>query len=491
MDDSIYERIGVRSFINCCGTRTIHGGTLMWPGVKEAMMAAADGFVNMDELMEGVGRRLGELTGAEWGMVASGGAAALCHATAACVAGADPEVMLRLPDTRGLKDRVVMLKGGRFTYDHAIRTVGVEIVEVGDEGELVRALDERVVMVALLGTHDPEASVRLEAVVSHTGQRGIPVLVDAASEHLKRPNPYLSRGATMVSYSGGKYLRGPQASGLLLGEEKWVRMAWLNAAPHHAIGRAMKVGKEEVMGVLAAVEYWADGRDHAGERAQWRTDLQVISECVTALDGVETEILEPADLENGVPKMEIRWGAYAGEISGLALREQLLEGTPRIVLDDRWATDASVLIAPFSLQPGEAAIVGERIREALEQAPERREKANESPVPVAGTWTVEIGFVMGTSTHQVTLEQAGETLRGTHQTRFHSNPLIGCVRGDQVDFSSLHPYEGTHLAYRFVGCVDGDEMEGTVELGSEGQSAPGPLNRREYGKGQWRAKRVG
>ena len=304
-----YSDIGVRPFINCCGTRTIHSGTLMLPCVREAMMEASKAFVNMDELMEGVGRRLGELTGAEWGMVASGGAAALCHATAACVAGADPEVMLRLPDTRGLKDRVVMLKGGRFTYDHAIRTVGVEVVEVGDEGELVRALDGRVVMVALLGTHEPEASVRLEAVVSHTGQRGIPVLVDAASEHLKRPNPYLSRGATMVSYSGGKYLRGPQASGLLLGEEKWVRMAWLNAAPHHAIGRAMKVGKEEVMGVLAAVEYWADGRDHAGERAQWRTDLQVISECVTALDGVETEILEPADLENGVPKMEIRWGA--------------------------------------------------------------------------------------------------------------------------------------------------------------------------------------
>ena len=189
-----YSQIGVRSFINCCGTRTIHGGTLMLPQVREAMMAASHFFVNMDELMAGVGERLATLTGAEWGMVAAGAAACLCHATAACVTGGDPELMFRLPDTSGMKREVVMPRESRFTYDHAIRSVGVTIVEVDNLGEMDAVLNrERVGMVALLGTW--EADMTLEAIVEMAPPRGIPVLVDAASEHLQFPEQYTSRGA--------------------------------------------------------------------------------------------------------------------------------------------------------------------------------------------------------------------------------------------------------------------------------------------------------
>lgn len=489
-DFNPYDRIGVRTFINCCGTRTIHGGSLMLPDVKRAMEAAANHFVNIDELMEGVGRRLAELTDAEWGIVTSGAAAALCHATAACVAGADPEKILRLPNTAGMKNRVVMLKDGRFTYDHAIRMVGVEILEVEACDDLSKALDERVAMVALLGAREAQEAGRLKEISAATRPLGIPILVDAASEHLRRPNPYLTRGATMVAYSGGKYLRGPQCSGLLLGEKAWVQAAWVNSAPHHTFGRAMKVGKEEIMGLLTAVEYWDSARDHEAERAQWETDLAVIAQEVTQIPTVIAEVRRSEGSPAPAPRLEVHWDRDRVGWTGLALRDRLLEGNPRIMLDDRGATDTSVFILPFSLQPGEAEVVGSSIRQALADVPGNRRKAPLSPsVRVEGTWDLEIQYLRGTSRHTLVFEQRAHELTGLHRTSFHENCISGCVQGAEVTFSSLHRFEGTHLSYLFTGTVDRDLMEGTVELGSTGQEALGPLNQREYGKGQWRARR--
>jgi L-seryl-tRNA(Ser) seleniumtransferase len=489
--DNPYTRIGVRSFINCCGTRTIHGGTLMLPEVKQVMVAASNYFVNIDELMEGVGERLAELTGAEWGIVTSGAAAALYCATAVCVAGSDPEKMLRFPNTAGLKDRVIMLKGGRFAYDHAIRMVGVQIIEVETREELLKRLDKRVTMVALLGTHlaRAESALRLEDIVELTRPLGIPVLVDAASEHLKHPNPYLTRGATMVAYSGGKYLRGPQCSGLLLGEKTWVKAAWVNAAPHHTLGRAMKTGKEEIMGLLAAVEYWATERDHEAERRRWEGDLGEIAKEVTHVATVTTEVLEPETPTAPVPRLAIRWDGDHIGLTGLELRDRLLEGEPRIMLDDRGATDTLVFILPFSLQPGEPRVVGSRIREVLEAAPKGRREARPPAVQVEGSWNLEIQYVKGTSNHRLSLKQRGHELTGLHHTVFYENPLSGQVAGNGITFSSLHKFQGTHISYQFIGTVDRDVMGGTVELGQSGQSAHGPLNQQEFGKGTWQARR--
>jgi L-seryl-tRNA(Ser) seleniumtransferase len=489
--DNPYTRIGLRSFINCCGTRTIHGGTLMIPEVKQAMVEASNYFVNIDELMEAVGRRLAELTGAEWGIVTSGAAAALYSATAACVAGTDPEKMLSLPNTAGLKDRVIMLKGGRFAYDHAIRMVGVEIIEVETREELLERLDEQVAMVALLGTHlaRAESALRLEDIVEVTQPVGVPILMDAASEHLKHPNPYLTRGATMVAYSGGKYLRGPQCSGLLLGEKEWVKAAWINAAPHHTLGRAMKTGKEEIMGLLAAVEYWATERDREAETKRWESDLVEIAEEVTHLSTVTTEFLQPETPNAPVPRLAIRWDGDRIGLTGLELRDRLLEGEPRIMLDDRGATDTSIFILPFSLEPGEAKVVGSRIREVLEGAPKPRKEAVLEPVQVEGPWDLEIKYAKGTSSHSVVLKQRAQELSGLHRTLFHENALSGQVVENRITFSSLHKFEGTHISYRFTGSVDRDVMGGTVEVGQAGQSAHGPLNQQEFGKGTWQARR--
>jgi len=488
-EENPYEKIGVKTFINCCGTRTIHSGTLMLPEVKAAMLAASNQFVNMDDLMHGVGQRLAELTGAEWGMVSSGAAAALCHATAAFVTGGDPEKMLRLPNTEGLKNRVVMMDDGRFTYDQAIRTVGVEVVNVTPE-TLEDALDDRVALVALLGSREATRLDVFEQTVALAKSRGIPVLVDAASEHLQNPDPYLSRGATLVAYSGGKYLRGPQPSGLLLGEKKWVQTAWCCAAPHHTLGRTMKVGREEVMGLLAAVEYWATERDHVREKAEWALDLKIITKMVEQVGTVTTEVMPGESVRSPVPRLEIRWDAKKIGVSGLALRDELLAGDPCIMLDDRGATEGSVLILPFSLQLGDAIAVGKRIQAVLAAASEPAEADELEPVDVSGEWEIRIAFTDSEAVHQLVIEQDQDNLRGEHRTLFLEGALSGTVCGNEWNLASQIRYEGTHLAHRFIGTVDGSLARGIVELGSSGQSAPGPLNQREYGKAEWVGKRM-
>src|SRR5271166_6383385 len=267
-----YLALGVRPFINCCSVRTMHGGSLMLPQVRAAMDAASRQFVNLDELMEAAGKRLAELTGAEWGIVTCGSAAAVALGTAACVAGNDPVKMLRLPFTDGWVNRVILPKNQRFAYAQAIRMVGAHIVEIDNVADLDAALREPVAMVAILGTNEEFSNVHLEEIVARVKPLGIPVLVDAASEHLQRPSPWLQRGADMVIYSGGKFLRGPQTSGLLLGNKNLVQAAWRNASPHQAFGRPMKVSKEDVIGLLTALEYWMEERDVGTERTRWRDD---------------------------------------------------------------------------------------------------------------------------------------------------------------------------------------------------------------------------
>ncbi|MGE5270869.1 MAG: hypothetical protein ACM3JG_14480, partial [Thiohalocapsa sp.] len=201
-----YRALGVRPFINCCSVRTMHGGSLMLPEVRAAMDAASRRFVNLDELMEAASRRIAELTGAEWGIVTCGSAAAVALGTAACVAGNDPARMLRLPFTDGMVNRVIIPKKQRFAYDQAVRMIGCHIVEIDTRDELEDALAEPVAMVVLLGKQEHLSAVRLEEIAAIVKPRGIPIMVDAASEHIARPSPWLERGADLVIYSGGKFL---------------------------------------------------------------------------------------------------------------------------------------------------------------------------------------------------------------------------------------------------------------------------------------------
>jgi uncharacterized pyridoxal phosphate-dependent enzyme len=483
-----YLALGVRPFINCCSVRTMHGGSLMLPQVRAAVDAASRQFVNLDELMEAAGQRIAELTGAEWGIVTCGSAAAVALASAACVAGNDPVRMLRLPFTDGWVNRVILPKNQRFAYDQAIRMVGAHIVEIDSAADLEAALREPVAMVAILGTNEEFSKIRLEEIVARVKPLGIPVLVDAASEHLQRPSPWLVRGADMVIYSGGKFLRGPQTSGLLLGKKNLVQAAWRNASPHQAFGRPMKVSKEDVIGVLAALEYWVEQRDDAAELRHWYQDLQEIAQRVERVPGVTTEVIDPKSVVR-VPVVRVTWRDNA--LSGIALRQRLLDGTPRVMVDDTTATANSVTIDPFQFQPGEAAQVGQAIADTLMATHNLQpETATAAATDISGNWDVLVRFLHGERKHRLLLEQQGDRLTGSQQSEQFEGAVIGKLSGTGVRMEFETRHEGSAIAYRFEGIVNNGKMAGDVFLGSATDSHRGPVNLSQFGKGQWQASRA-
>src|SRR5688572_3629252 len=231
----VYKAIGVRPLINCRGTLTIIGGSIELPEVRAAKNAANQQHAHLDEVMDAVGKRLAELTGAEWGMVSSGCAAAMSHATAACVAGGNPDLHVRIPNLAGFpKDEVIIPTHSRNVYDAAIRAVGVKIVEVDTPEALQLAIGPKTAMIYLFaGPRTESGPMSTEAICQIAKGHNVPVMIDAAAEILTIPNVHLQRGATLVGYSGGKFIRGPQSAGLLLGRKDLVRAAWVHSAPHH------------------------------------------------------------------------------------------------------------------------------------------------------------------------------------------------------------------------------------------------------------------
>jgi len=486
-----YLALGVRPFINCCSVRTMHGGSLMLPQVRAAMAEASRHFVNLDELMEKAGARLAELTGAEGALVTCGSAAAVALGTMACVAGNDPIKMLRLPDTTGMTNRVVMVKNQRFAYDQAIRMSGTVIVEVETIEELDAAFLEPVAMVAVLGTHEHESRVRMEDLVARTKPRGVPVMVDAASEHIVKPSPWLVRGADLVIYSGGKFLRGPQTSGLLLGRRDLVEAAWRNASPHQALGRPMKVSKEDVIGLLTAVEYWMEQRDISEEMARWQGQNAEIAHLVAVVPGVRTEAVAPEGVVV-VPALRIIWDRTRIGIDGLGLRQGVLEGTPRIMLDDHSAKEDRITIDPFQLQPGEAAEVGRAIARVLEKARITAPRPLAAPsVDLSGEWEVRVRFLHGERVHKVTLAQAGNMISGEQHSQLFEGGVTGQIEGGHVQMSFGTRYEGSNIRYNFEGEAGAKAMSGITKLGTSSDHHQGPLNLAQFGFAQWSATKLG
>ena len=345
-----------------------------------------------------------------------------------------------------------------------------------------------VAMVAILGTNENFSKIRLEEIAARVKPLGIPILVDAASEHLQRPSPWLVRGADLVVYSGGKFLRGPQTSGLLLGKKNLVQAAWRNASPHQAFGRPMKVSKEDVIGLLAAVEYWMNERDEAAELQRWHDDLQEIAHQVDAVPGVTSEVIEPKGVVR-VPLLRIGWGGIA--LDGMALRQRLLDGTPRIMLDDTSAKANSIIIDPFQLTPGEATQVGNAVAKALTAAHNLQPPVEDAATnDVSGDWEVLVQFLHGERKHRLKLHQKGSQLTGSQQSEQFASNVIGKLadRNVYMEFETRH--EGSAIAYRFEGTVSDGTMQGAVFLGSATDSHRGPVNLSQFGTGQWEASRV-
>jgi D-glucosaminate-6-phosphate ammonia-lyase len=482
---NIYQSIGVRPIVNCKGTFTIISGSLSLPEVKQAMVEAGRHYVHMDELMEGVSKRLAEITGAPWGIVTAGCAAAMTHITSACLAGTDVERMQQLPNLHSLKSEVVIPKYSRNEYDHAIRMLGVKIVEVTEPSQLESAFSERTAMAYVLAGPGDDGPLGTKVLAECAKRRGVPLLVDAAAEDLTIPNIHLQRGATVVAYSGGKCLRGPQCAGIALGDKNLLQAAWANSAPHHAYGRSLKVGKEEIIGMLTAVEMWPK-RDHKAEWATWQSWLDTISSRVTKINGVTTRIEMPDSLSNNAPTLVIEWDANKAGITGQELSNLVYDTEPRVILagargNRPHAMASSVAVMPYMMTPGDDKIAAERIYSVLANPP----KIEAAPVStaalanVSGQWDTTIEYLRGSASHVLIFEQKGEALTGTHRGEIVHGDLRGSVAGSDVHFQANHPIEGTHLHFTFQGKVDGDAMAGTVNLGEYG-TAKFTAHRHQY-----------
>jgi L-seryl-tRNA(Ser) seleniumtransferase len=297
---------------------------------------------------------------------------------------------------------------------------------------------------------------------------------------------HLENGATLVAYSGGKCIRGPQSAGLLLGRKDLVRAAWVHSAPHHGFARSMKVGKEEAIGMLMAVEMWVK-RDHKAEWSRWRTWLNAIATNVSRIEGVTTSISETTELSNRTPSLTIRWDRKRIGISGAALARHLLETEPRIATPggrDR-GDDASISITPYMMSNGEEKIVAEKIYAALSKTP-RQEVPAPASAPasdVPGQWDLQIEYVASASTHTLHLKQAGNRLEGSHHGDFVSRDLSGTIDGNTIQISSSYTERhGDALSFRFTGTVAGDSMSGTLDMG-EYLTATWTARRHDYRRG--------
>jgi D-glucosaminate-6-phosphate ammonia-lyase len=480
---SIYESIGVVPLINARGTVTVIGGSRMLPEVKKAMDDAIRDYVQIDELMDGIGRRLAELTGAESGCITAGASAAITAATAGCVTGGDPDKIWMIPNITWNKDEVIIPSYSRSAYDAGAKAAGVRMVQVSDIEELKAALGPRTAMIMVLaGRRSESGPLSLTEIAAITKPLGVPILVDAAAEGLEVPNPHLAQGADLVAYSGGKYLNGPQCAGLLIGREDLIMAARMNTGPHHGFGRGFKVGREEIMGMLAATEMWFK-RDHAAEKRQWTLWLEDISDHLAPIPGVSLSIRQPQGRSNPSPNLRVEWDMDKIPLTGQDVEKLLWDCNPRIAVSGAGSflpfppnTRPNITINSSQLEAGEEKIIADRVYGILSN-PVKISKPDGAPAfDVSGQWDLEMKFSASTVDQTIVFEQKGSNLNGTHFASIGPRDLTGSIHGTYILVLSSYTLEGVRVNIEFTGHVNGDKMEGQACLG-------------EYGKATWKASR--
>jgi len=363
----VYKELGLRPLLNAAGTYTALGGSLMPAEVVEAMASAARQFVNLTDLQRAVGKQIAEMFGCEAALVTAGAASALTLATAACVTGKDAEKIRRLPDTSGMKNEVLIQKAHRYGYDHAVRNVGVRLVEVETREDLEKAVNARTAMMLFYNDFDAAGRIKVEEFADLGKRLGVPTLNDAAADvpplaHLTR---YLKMGYTFVVFSGGKGIRGPQSAGLLLGPRDLIEAAALNNNPNtDTIGRTNKVGKEELVGMWAALRHYLK-QDHAAIWREWEKRVQTIADLVSAVKGVKTEPFVPP-IANHTPHLRITWDMAGTGLTPADVVRRLREGEPPIEI--RPVIGDAIEVSVWMLEPGQERIVSERIRDILKRS---------------------------------------------------------------------------------------------------------------------------
>jgi L-seryl-tRNA(Ser) seleniumtransferase len=393
---SIYDELGLRTVINASGTLTRLGGSRMAPEVLAAMAEAAAAFVPIDDLQARAGDVLAEITGAEAGYVVTGAAAGLSLGMAACIAGLDVGAMDRLPDTTGMKNEVVVQRGHRNAYDHAIRAAGVQMVEVGYLGypgaggtypwQIDDAITERTAAVAC-PVLDTPGTVSLPEVCEIAHARGVPVIVDAAAELPPRSNlrRFIAEGADLVVFSGGKAIGGPQASGILAGRADLIASvalqhqdmdvrpqtwSWrplletgrLAGVPHQGFGRSMKVGREEIVGLIVALRRYVAGSDDA-DLERWQQLLDPIESTLEDLSGIELSRYVPDHKPVPMLRIDLQGGDRAERAYEIV--NHLRDGTPTIAIDQSHAEHGRLQVNPMGLTEEEACAIARRLRAEL------------------------------------------------------------------------------------------------------------------------------
>src|SRR3989475_733367 len=359
-----YEELGVTTVINCEGTMTVLGGSLPHPELEAVMTMAGRHFVPIAELEVAAGNRIAQMLKLPDGysaIVTSGAAAAIQSGLAGILTGDNEALIRQLPDLTGMKSEVIIQKSHRNPFDHQLRATGVKLVEIETQDQLRAAVNERTAMMHFSNFANAAGQIKVDEWVKLAKQYNIPCMNDAAADappvsHLW---DYANMGYDLITFSGGKAIRGPQCAGMLIGRKELVANALLNNSPHEdTLGRSQKVGKEEIIGMIKALELFLS-EDHDALAKEWQDRLQRISRQITKVSGVSTSFFVP-EIANHVPHMQITWDSALINLSPPDASKMLRSGNPSIVMGAGEGKPGFTM-NPFMLQPGEDKTVAEQL----------------------------------------------------------------------------------------------------------------------------------
>ena len=363
-----YEELGVKTVINCEGTMTVLGGSILRPELEAVMAQAGRHFVRIAELEAAAGNRIAEMLKLPDGytaLVTSGAAAAIESGLAGILTGDNEQFIRQIPDLTGMKSEVIIQKSHRNPFDHQLRNTGIKLVVIETREDLRQAVNDRTAMMHFSNFANAEGQIKVDEWVRLAKEFKIPCMNDAAADtppvsHLW---DYANMGYDLITFSGGKAMRGPQCAGLLIGRKDLVANAFLNNSPHEdTIGRSQKVGKEEIIGMVKALELYLK-EDHEALWKEWQGQLDYISQQVKRIDGVSTSFFVP-DIANHVPHMSITWDSSRIGLTQKEVSKRLVESTPSIILGGGEGRPGLVMNS-FMLQPGENKIVAEQLTRIL------------------------------------------------------------------------------------------------------------------------------
>ena len=375
LKNEYYNKLGVRRVINCASYLTMLGGSIMPREVLEAMDKASEWFVDMKELNKSAGEVIANFTGAEAGLVTAGAASGLMLQTAACIAGSDPKKIDQLPNTDGLRNEFIIHRSHRTNYDHNYRNAGAKLIEIGNTGgtynwELESNINENTAGIIYVYGPKQAGAIEIEKVIEIAHNKNIPVIVDAAAllppiENLQK---FTKLGADMVAYSGGKGLRGPQSTGILCGRKNLIDAAYLNSAPNNeGIGRVSKVSKEEIIGLITALELFID-RDHSLIMQKWENDCEIIINKIknTVKDVNITFNKSPSDPNEIIDEDSTHPSIIisSNHMTDEEIEKKLSDGNPSIRVRNNFEVDG-VKVYTSNLQENEAAIVADKLLKIL------------------------------------------------------------------------------------------------------------------------------